>query len=239
MVHVIITSASGIEEDVIKSLNKFKLGDFDVQGRSLLELGVGRIGNIFVPNDRYLYFEKFMTPFFDKLMKKQKSSDKPISPSELIHDLGLEIDDESSYLYWASKNKIPVFCPGIMDGSFGDLIYFFKQQHKDFYIDVTDDQTKLIDFVLQQEKTGAIILGGGISKHYNLNAQIFREGFDYAVYLTTATEYDGSDSGGNQEEAKTWAKIKVNAPTAKIRSDFTITFPLLVAASFCRNRIGK
>jgi deoxyhypusine synthase len=239
LVHAIVTSASGIEEDVIKSLNKFKLGDFDVQGRPLFEAGVGRIGNIFVPNDRYLYFEKFMVPFFEKMLKKQKAVGKPLSPSEFIYDLGLEIEDEKSFLYWASKNRIPVFCPGIIDGSMGDLIYFFKQTHPDFYIDVTDDQTKIVNFALQQEKTGALILGGGVPKHYNLNAQIFREGFDYAVYLTTANEYDGSDSGGNQEEAKTWAKIKINAPTAKVRADFTITFPLLVAASFCRDKHKK
>lgn len=236
LIHVVITTASGIEEDVIKSLNKFKIGDFDIQGRPLLDAGVGRIGNIFVPNDRYLYFEKFMVPFFEKMLKKQKESGKLISPSEFIYNLGLEVKDENSYLYWASKNKVPVFCPGIIDGSMGDLIYFFKQQHPEFQIDITEDHTKIINFSLQQEKTGALVLGGGIAKHYNLNAQIFREGFDYAVYLTTANEYDGSDSGGNQEEAKTWAKIKINAPTAKVRSDFTITFPLLVAASFCRNK---
>ncbi|MGV8162536.1 MAG: deoxyhypusine synthase [Candidatus Nanoarchaeia archaeon] len=239
MVHVIITSASGIEEDVLKSMNKFKLGDFEVQGRQLFDLGIGRIGNIFVPNDRYLYFERFMNPFFEKVLNKQKQIKRPLTPSEIVFDLGLELDDEQSYLYWASKNKIPVFCPGIMDGSFGDLVYFFRQKNKDFFIDVAQDQEKLIDFVLQQEKTGALILGGGISKHYSLNAQIFREGFDYAVYLTTATEYDGSDSGGNSEEAKTWAKVKLNAPTAKVRADFTITFPLLVAASFCKDKTKK
>ncbi len=238
MIHVIITSASGIEEDVVKSLNDFKLGEFDVQGRPLFDAGVGRIGNIFVPNDRYLYFEKFMDPFFEKILK-EKTTGKAISPSELIYELGLEITDENSYLHWASKNKIPVYCPGIIDGALGDLIYFFKQKHPDFQIDVTDDHTKLINFALQQEKSGAIILGGGTPKHYNLNAQIFREGFDYAVYLTTANEYDGSDSGGNQEEAKTWAKIKINAPTAKVRADFTITFPLLVAASFCKEKVKR
>lgn len=239
MVHVIITSASGIEEDAIKSLNPFKLGDFDVQGRPLFDAGIGRIGNIFVPNDRYLYFEKFMVPFFNKMLQLQKKKGKAISPSEFNFNLGVELDNENSYLYWAAKNNIPVYCPGIIDGSMGDLIYFFKQQHPEFQIDVTDDHTKLVNFVLQQEKTGAILLGGGVPKHYALNSQIFREGFDYAVYLTTANEYDGSDSGGNQEEAKTWAKIKINAPTAKIRADFSITFPILVAASFCRKKLKE
>jgi len=45
----------------------------------------------------------------------------------------------------------------------------------------------------------------------------------------------GSDSGGNQEEAKTWEKIKVDAPTVKIVADATIAFPLLVAGSFAQS----
>ena len=65
-----------------------------------------------------------------------------------------------------------------------------------------------------------------------LNAHIFRDGDDYAVYLTTAQEFDGSDSGGNIEEAITWAKVKVNAPAVKVVRDATITFPLLVAGAF-------
>ena len=233
-VGVIITTASGVEEDIIKSLSDFRQGDFDVPGRTLFEYGVGRIGNIFVPNDRYLHLERFMGPFFEKLYEMQKKSGKPVSPTQFSRLIGLEISDEKSYLHWAARNGIPVYCPGIMDGSLGDLLYFFKHKHPDFYLDVTDDHKRLIDFVLQQEKTGGLILGGGIAKHYALNAQIFKEGFDYAVYLTTALEFDGSDSGGNQEEAKTWAKIKINAPTVKIKADFTLTFPLLVAGSFAR-----
>ncbi|MCF7872372.1 deoxyhypusine synthase [Candidatus Woesearchaeota archaeon] len=233
MVHVVITSGSGIEEDVIKSLNNFKVGDFDVSGRTLFEHGVGRIGNIFVPNDRYLYFEKFMTPVFEEFYKIQKSRGVPLTPVEITKILGEHLND-SSYLHWAAKNDIPVFCPGIMDGSFGDLVYFMKQRKTDFMIDVTEEYKRIIRIVLDSEKTGALILGGGMSKHYNLNANIFREGHDYAVYLTSADEAFGSDSGGNVEEAKTWAKIKLNAPTAKVKSDFTITFPLLVAATFAR-----
>ena len=228
-VHSVITTASGVEEDIIKHLSDFKLGEFDVAGRSLFEHGVGRIGNIFVPNNRYLFFERFVNDLLDEVYAESKI----VSPSVLLKRAGEKLGGDS-YLFWAAKNNVSVFCPGIMDGSFGDLVYFFKQRHKDFVIDVTQDHVLLVNDVMQQEKTGALILGGGISKHYNLNAQIFREGFDYAIYLTTAFEFDGSDSGGNVEEAKTWAKIKLNAPTARVKADFTLTFPLLVASSLVK-----
>lgn len=225
-IHTIITTASGIEEDMIKHLSTFKLGEFEITGRSLFEHGVGRIGNIFVPNNRYLYLERFI----NKLLEQEYKENKITTPTKLLKRAG-KLLGKDSYLYWAAKHNIPVYCPGIIDGSFGDLMYFFKQKNKDFKIDVTDDHIQLINEVMQQEQTGAIILGGGISKHYNLNAQIFKEGLDYAIYFTTAHEFDGSDSGGNTEEAKTWAKIKLNAPTAKVKAEFTITFPLFIAAT--------
>ena len=84
---------------------------------------------------------------------------------------------------------------------------------------------------LNSEKTGGILLGGGISKHFALNANIFKEGFDYCVYINTAEEYDGSDSGARIEEAISWGKVKADAPAVKIHCDATIAFPLLVAGA--------
>jgi deoxyhypusine synthase len=233
-VHALSISAGGVEEDIIKCLKPFVVGSFDVSARSLFDKGVGRIGNIFAPFDRYLYFEKFMNPFFERMYAMQKGRGSPLAPSEFIFELGREINNEESILYWAHKNNIPVFCPALTDGSIGDLTYFQKMRHPDFYIDIVADHKKIIDLALNSERTGAIILGGGVSKHYVLNANIFREGLDYAVYITTAQEYDASDSGGNQQEAMTWAKIKLSAPNVKIRSEASIVFPLLVAATFAK-----
>ena len=98
--------------------------------------------------------------------------------------------------------------------------------------EMMEDHLKIIDYTMNCKKTGGIILGGGTPKHYILNANIFKDGFDYSVYITTATEHDASDSGGNQEEAISWAKIKPNAPRVKVNCEASIAFPLLVAATF-------
>src|SRR3989338_8024109 len=119
-----------------------------------------------------------------------------------------------------------------MDGSFGDLVYFMKQRHKEFVLDMSADTKKIVDIALNSDKTGAIILGAGVAKHFILNANIFREGLDYVVYINTAEEFDGSDSGAQGEEAITWGKIKATADHVKVHGDATIIFPLLVAATF-------
>lgn len=233
-VDVIVTAAGAVEEDVIKTLRPFVTGSFEVPGRVLFEKGVGRIGNIFAPYDRYLYFERFMNPFFEKVYTKQQELGRPLCTSEFTRELGMHVENEESFLYWAAKNDIPVFCPALTDGSIGDLFYFQRQKHPDFYIDIVGDHQKIVELALSYEKTGAIVLGGGVPKHYVLNSNIFKDGLDYAVYISTATEYDASDSGGNQQEAMTWAKLKVNAPNVKIRAEATLVFPLMVAQTFAK-----
>lgn len=233
-VDVLVTSAGGVEEDIIKCLKPFVIGKFDVPGAPLFEKGINRTGNIFVPNDRFTYFDKFMQKFFKKIYARQQQRET-FAPVNLTKALGDEISDESSILYWAAKNDIPVFCPGIIDGAIGDLVYFFKQSHPDFVIDVAKEMKMMIDVVLNSERTGGILLGGGISKHFALNANIFKEGFDYAVYINTGQEFDGSDSGARVEEAITWGKVKTNAPHVKIHCDASIAFPLLVAGGFVKN----
>ncbi|MCR4369492.1 MAG: deoxyhypusine synthase family protein, partial [archaeon] len=136
-----------------------------------------------------------------------------------------------SFLYWCSKNNIPVYCPGITDGAaFGLQMYFFKQENSEFGIDVTADLKPLLDSALNAEKTGAIILGGGISKHHIIGANIIRDGLDYAVYVSTAQEFDGSLSGAKPKEAKSWGKLKEKAEASHVNCDATIALPIIYRA---------
>ncbi len=238
-IQFVVTTAGGIEEDLIKCMSPFHVGTFDIKGKILFERGVARIGNIFVPMDRYTYLEKFLDNFFPKMHNEQKKLGRPLCSSEIIRMLGKEINHEDSVLYWAYKNNIPVICPAIMDGAFGDLLHYYKNNHPDVAVDVTGDTQLIIKQVEMAEKSAVIALGGGVSKHYVLNANIFRDGVDYAVYITTAQSFDGSDSGGNTEEAITWAKIKPDAMHVKINADATLVFPLLVAATFAKKQKNK
>jgi len=65
-------------------------------------------------------------------------------------------------------------------------------------------------------KTGIIVLGGGLPKHHICNANMFHIGADYAVYINTAQEFDGSDSGAQPDEAVSWGKIKGSAKPVKV-----------------------
>lgn len=230
-VDVIVTTAGGVEEDIIKCLKPFVLGDFRAKGAPLREQGINRIGNIFVPNDRYCDFEDFLTPILKEVLAEQKSTGRVFTPSDIIRILGEKINNEESIYYWAAKHNIPVFCPALTDGSIGDIMFFFTYNHPGLKIDILQDTFKLNNLAIDAKETGALILGAGLIKHQICNANMFREGLKYAVYINTAMEYDGSDSGAEPEEAISWGKIGAKAEHVKVVGDATILFPLLVAAA--------
>ncbi len=231
-VDVLVTTAGGIEEDIIKCIGDFKLGKFSASGELLKEEGVNRAGNIYIPNSRYCKFEDFINPVLEKIYNEQKKTGKIISVSELIKMLGEKINDEKSIYYWAWKNNVEVYCPAITDGSLGDMIHFFQYKHPDFKIDIASDIHKLNEYTITRKKTGLILLGGGIMKHHICNSNMMRNGADYGVYINTGEEWDGADSNARPDEAVSWGKIQGKAESIKVFGDVTILFPLIVAKCF-------
>ena len=237
-VHVLSTTAGAIEEDVIKCFKPFVMGDFRAPGKILFEDGINRTGNIFVPNDRYIYFERFMTKFLERIYKIQKEKNKIIDVREFVYEMGHELEiqkvekKEESFVYWAYKNKIPFFVPALLDGSLGDMVYFFKKNNFDFKIDTSDYIVEVTDIAINCEKMGIIAIGGSVPKHLVANAAIFREGCEYAVYINTGLEMEGSNAGAPIDEAVSWGKIKVDAQKIKVECEASVVFPLIVAGAF-------
>ena len=106
----------------------------------------------------------------------------------------------------------------------------YYQMHRKLRIDLFADEQMLSEMTDEAKNTGAIIIGGGISKHHVIWWNQFRGGLDYAIYLTTAQEYDGSLSGAQIREAVSWGKVKANAKKMTVEGDATINLPLIMAA---------
>lgn len=54
------------------------------------------------------------------------------------------------------------------------------------------------------------------------------------MFLNTASEFDGSDSGARPDEAVSWGKIKKEATPVKIYAEASLVFPLLIAQTFVK-----
>merc|ERR1712217_957318 len=157
---------------------------------------------------------------------------------KMIHRFGQEINNPESVCYWAYKNNIPIFSPAITDDSIGDMLYFHSYKRPGFILDLVSDIRAVNDQAIKARKTGVIVLGGGMVKHHCLNANLMRNGADFVVYVNTAQEFDGSDSGARPDEAVSWGKIRVDAKPVKVYADATLVMPLLVAKTFA-SRLEK
>jgi deoxyhypusine synthase len=222
-VSAIVTTAGGVEEDLIKCLAPTYLGSFSTPGASLRAQGMNRIGNLIVPNSNYCAFEDWVVPILDKMLEEQeasRSTSEPLfwTPSKVIQRLGKEVNHESSVCYWAYKHDIPIFCPALTDGSLGDMLYFhtFKASPQQLRIDIVEDIRRINTIAVHAKRAGMIILGGGVVKHHIANACLMRNGAESAVYINTAQEFDGSDAGARPDEAVSWGKIKPGAQSVKV-----------------------
>ena len=163
------------------------------------------------------------------LSKIYDSGHKSVSTQFLCAKLGQSIPDENSILHWASRNNIPIFVPGITDGAVGSQAWLFYQLRRDFKLDLLNDEQALSDIIYSSNKTGAFMMGGGISKHHTLWWNQFRGGLDYAVYITTATELDGSLSGAQVREAISWGKVSTKAKQITIYGEVTTLLPFVLS----------
>lgn len=154
LVHAIVTTAGGVEEDFIKCLADTYLGDFKLKGSDLRKQGVNRLGNLLIPNDNYCKFEDFVMPVLEQMADEQVSKGTRWTPSRVINRLGQAINNEDSVYYWAYKNNIPVFCPAITDGSLGDMMYFFSYKRPEFVVDLIEDIRAINNIAVYAHATG-------------------------------------------------------------------------------------
>mmetsp|Transcript_12706 Transcript_12706/g.29319 ORF Transcript_12706/g.29319 Transcript_12706/m.29319 type:complete len:366 (-) Transcript_12706:351-1448(-) len=233
-VSCLVTTAGGVEEDLMKCLAPHYMGDFALKGAELRKKGINRIGNLLVPNRNYCLFEDWLTPLLDEMLDEQTRTQRIWSPSQMIAKMGKAIDNEASICYWAHKNDIPIFCPAITDGSIGDMLFFHSFKRPGLIVDLVQDIRGINRMAIDAKHTGMLIFGGGLVKHHICNANLMRNGADYAVFVNTGQEFDGSDSGAKPDEAVSWGKVRADATPVKVYADATLIMPLLVSQTFAQ-----
>ena len=234
MVDIVITTCGSLDHDMARCWKNYYRGSFIMNDAKLHEQGINRLGNVLVPNDSYgTLIEDKMQALLQDLWREGM---REVSGSQLCREIGLRCCNESSILYWAARNDIPVYVPGITDGAVGYQTWFFSQDH-DFKLNLLKDEGELSDLMFTTKKTGALIIGGGISKHHTIWWNQFKDGLDYVVYISTADEWDGSLSGARPREAVSWGKISEKARRVMVEGDASLILPLMTSALL--DRLGK
>ena len=229
--NVVITTCGALDHDIARHFSNYNEGSFTLDDAKLADQNIHRLGNVLVPMQSYgPLIEEKMQSFLEEEYDK---GTREMSTEDICKMIGSHLG-EDSFLYWASKNDIKVIVPGIVDGAVGSQIWMFTQKHADFKLNITKDADTLSGIIFKAKKSGALMLGGGISKHHTLWWNQYREGLDYAVYITTAQEFDGSLSGALVREAISWGKVAQNAKQTTIHAEITTVLPFLYSALLSR-----
>jgi len=231
LVDVVITTCGTLDHDIARCWKNYYKGSFMMNDTKLRSQGINRLGNVLVPDESYgIIIEKKMTQLLQALSKE---GSKELSSSQLCREIGQKICNDTSILHWAAENHIPVYVPGITDGAVGYQTWLFSQDHE-FKLNLLKDAGELSNIVYEAKKAGALLIGGGISKHHTLWWNQFRNGLDYAIYVSTADEWDGSLSGARPREAVSWGKISQRAKRIMIEGDASLILPIMVSALITR-----
>jgi len=223
---LVITTCGTLDHDLARCWGDYYQGSFELNDKEVKDSGFSRLGSVLVPDSVYAdQVEKRVQKFLGEIFKEKND----LATYELVWEFGKRLDAKDSIIYWATRNEIPIIVPGITDGMIGYQLWMFSQDH-DFRINVLKDEQLLNDKIWEAQKTGAFIVGGGISKHHTIWWNQFRGGLDYVVYLTTATELDGSLSGAMPKEAVSWGKIREQAEKGFIWGEASSILPLIIAA---------
>ncbi len=226
MVDLIITTCGTLDHDISRTFASYYKGDFMMDDADLRDHEVSRLGNVLVPDSCYgIVLEDHLLPMFEEIFAESKD----MTTHKIIDEVGKRMVHEDSLLHQCHLKNVPIVVPGITDGSFGSQLWTYYQMHRELRIDLFGDEQMLAEMTMEAEKMGAIIIGGGISKHHVIWWSQFRDGLDYCVYLTTAQEFDGSLSGAPIREAVSWGKVKRDASKMTVEGDATITLPLIYA----------
>lgn len=225
--NVVVTTCGAVDHDIARSLGgRYYRGDFDLDDSELSERGIHRLGNVLIPRDSYgVLIESYVRNLVSRLTEVKQVW----GVREILYEVGRDLgNDQNSVLGAAYRSGARVYVPGITDGAFGTSL-FVLSQFQGIRLDVFKDMKELSDTVFTSKRSLALVLGGGISKHHTIWWNQFKGGLDYAVYVTTAVEWDGSLSGARTREAVSWGKISTRGRHVTVYGDATVILPLLAA----------
>ncbi len=236
-VDAILTTCGTLDHDVARAEKPYYHGAWDLDDRELHRRGLYRLGNLVIPEANY---GKVIERRMQRLLRRLWSAGtRSLTTRDLVWAIGEDLGPErgrGSIARAAFERKVPVFVPGITDGAVGSQLWLFWQDHKELEIDLLRDEQLLSDLVYGAKRAGALMIGGGISKHHTIWWNQFRGGLDAALYVTTAVEWDGSLSGARTREAISWGKVKPRAAHLTVEGDATVLLPLMVGAALERLR---
>ncbi len=113
----------------------------------------------------------------------------------------------------AYEYDVPIFCPAFVDSSagFGLVKHQVDNPTRHITLDGIKDFLELTQIKIAANKTGLLVIGGGVPKNFTQDTVICAEMLghtvpmhQYAIQITVADVRDGACSSSTLKEAASW-----------------------------------
>ncbi len=235
---VVATGASIVDMDFLEALGfRHYRGTPFIDDSVLRENYVDRIYDTFIDEEELQVVDRTICEIADSLPPGIYSSRAFIR--EMGRYLTKNAKKADSLVQACFEMDVPIFCPAFSDSSagFGLVLH---QEGKDKYvsIDSVRDFRELTEVKIRAEKTGLIMIGGGVPKNFAQDTVVCAEVLGrevpmhaYAVQITVADVRDGACSSSTLKEASSWGKVDTVAEQM-VYAEATTVLPLMISSVF-------
>lgn len=198
----------------------------------LREAEIDRIYNVYLPQEHFATFERHC---WERVFPELTG--EPVTIATLTRELGVanaavadEFDTDPGIAATAATRDVPIFCPAIQDSILGLQAWLYSRTNP-FSLDALGDMTDLTMLADSGERSGAVLVAGGVPKNFTLQTKLVTPGaYDYAVQFTMDPEATGGLTGASLDEARSWGKLEPDARNATVFGDAMVTVPLVLSA---------
>ncbi|MBN1613518.1 MAG: deoxyhypusine synthase [Deltaproteobacteria bacterium] len=251
MVDVIVaTGATIVDMDFFEALGfRHYEGSPQADDEDLRRCYIDRIYDTFIDEEELQACDRTVTQIADGL------APRPYSSREFIAEMGKYLMrhavKKDSLIQTSWENDVPIFCPAFSDSSagFGLVLHQVNRPERHASIDSVKDFRELTMIKIEAQKTGLLIIGGGVPKNFAQDTVICAEILGhsvpmhhYAVQITVADVRDGACSSSTLREATSWGKVDT-VDSQMVYAEATTVLPLLASYAYhkggWKNRVRR
>ena len=252
-IDVLVSTGANISEDIVDAMGyPYWKGSHNVNDADLLKYDINRYYDVFGSDVEYTEMINLTRDFILTLKENHSYSSR-----EFLYLFGKWLSEKNikSIVATAAENKVPVFCPAIVDSTYGDACLLAKAKGFNLILDQAQDFREFMGLAGKVKDVGVIYIGGGVpkdfiqllavsspylkeDKEFEKRDGILRESMGehyyphkYAIQITTDSPQWGGLSGCTFKEAVSWGKItKEEKDRVICYCDATIGLPIIAHA---------
>ena len=223
MVNCIVTTGANLSHDLLEtSGGSHYHGSETLDDIKLKKMEMSRIFSTLIPYESFVKFEKLIQKVLQSITIEKMST------RQFFYEIGRFVEDPKSIVRAAFLKNIPIFSPSFADSMLGVQSWLFSQTTP-LNINVLKDHTEFSQIIYDSKRMGALILGGGVPKHFIMNGSQLHDGLSYAIQITMDRPEHGGVSGASVKEALSWGKVSPDAQWIDIMGDITLVLPLMIS----------